>query len=103
MPSTAAKDAAEIDAKRVASTYGVTNELQVGEVTSRALVDAADEVVARDVKTVLAQSDPQHGVSVKDGTARLTGKVPSGCEPLEAVTIARATTGVRAVVEAMTP
>ncbi len=104
VPSTAAKDAAEIDAKRVDGTRGVTNELQVVEAAGRALVDATDQIVARDVKTVLAQSDFKHiGVSVKDGVARLTGKVPSGWERLEAATLARATTGVRAVDDAMTP
>jgi osmotically-inducible protein OsmY len=103
VPTTAAKDAAGMDAKNTDGVRSVTNDLQVVASANREMVNAKDEIVT--VKTALqAQSDFKHiNVSVKNGVARLTGKLPSGWRRLDAVTLVRATTGVRSVDDELRP
>jgi hyperosmotically inducible protein len=101
VPSAAAKQAAEANARKVSGVKDVHNELQVVADAKRDAVDAKDEDIERGVEKTLASSSSTGrddiDVEVKDGVVRLTGSVPSESDRLAAGFAARKTPGVRAV------
>jgi hyperosmotically inducible protein len=101
VPSAAAKQAAEADARKVSGVKDVRNDLQVVADAKRDAVDAQDDEIAKGVEQSLAKSErvDEDGidVSVKGGVVRLTGTVDSESDRLAAGFVARSTPGVRAV------
>ncbi len=99
VPSTAAKKAAEADARKVSGVTRVVNELQVVPSAAREAVKAKDADVKANVEQSIAAHDTLKNVDVevKDGVVRLTGTVPSEDARLTAAIAARSTAGVRAV------
>ena len=79
----------------------VKNELQVVPKAQQERVEARDDDVQKQVQDRLKQRDDlagtSVGVEVKNGVARLTGKVASEEQRLAAAITARSTPGVRAV------
>jgi hyperosmotically inducible protein len=94
-----AKAAAEADARDVSGVKRVMNELQVVSSAKQPAVEARDDEIEGDVKKGFAtHADFKDiGVEVKNCVARLTGAVPTGIERLQAMQVARATTGVCSV------
>jgi len=77
----------------------VDNELEVVSSASKQRVDARDADITRDLALTF-KGHPEFkdlSSSVKNGTVRLTGTVPSGWDQLEALRVSRHVTGVRAV------
>lgn len=105
VPTAAAKSAAEAATKSIDAVRSVSNELQVVAESKRENVDLKDDVVTRDVKLALkTRADFKHvDVTVKNGVARLTGKLPSGWQRVEAATLVRSTKGVRSVADDLRP
>lgn len=101
VPSEEAKRAAEADARQVSGVRQVRNDLQVVPKAQQERVEARDEDVQKQVEQRLQQRQDLAGadvdVEVKNGVARLTGKVTSEDQRLAAAVAARSTPGVRAV------
>lgn len=99
VPTTAAKAAAEENARKVDGVKTVTNELQVVPSDQQQAVQAKDDVVQGRVKETLARTDDLSRVTVEvqNGVARLSGTVPNNEQRLRAAVAARTTSGVRAV------
>ncbi|HXC50684.1 MAG TPA: BON domain-containing protein [Candidatus Limnocylindrales bacterium] len=98
VPSANAKAQAAAEAKKVAGVKNVRNELQVVAEAKQENVKASDQEVASDVKQKLRENDLDNvSVDVKNCIVRLTGKVPSRQERIEAMQVARAARGVCAV------
>jgi hyperosmotically inducible protein len=102
VPNDTAKRAAEAEVSKVSGVKSVHNELQVVPQQAQKAVKANDaeikESIAKKVdKAVIDDSDIK--VDVKDGVVRLTGEVGRQTDRLRALTIARATDGVRSVVD----
>jgi len=102
VPNDAAKRAAEADAKKVSGVKSVRNELQIVPSAAKEAVKEKDD----DIKNLVAKrvdetlGDGSHvDVEVKNGVVRLTGKVERQTDRLSALTTARATPGVRSVVD----
>jgi osmotically-inducible protein OsmY len=98
VPSQEGKAGAEADVDKVSGVKGVKNGLQVGARVRQSAGQVRDGEIEREVKKAL--DTPTFGditVDVKNGVVRLTGTVPSWAWRLEAVAVARATPGVRAV------
>jgi hyperosmotically inducible protein len=98
VPSQEAKAAAEADAHKVSGVKRVENELQVVASVKQAAGQVRDEELGREVKKALdTPAFKDITVDVKNGVVRLTGTIPSWAWRLEAVAVARAIPGVRAV------
>jgi hyperosmotically inducible protein len=102
VPSEASKRAAEAEVTKVSGVKTVRNELQVVAPSAQAAVKAndteiKDRITKKVDKAVIDDSDIQ--VEVKDGVVRLTGEVERQTDRLRALTLARATDGVRSVVD----
>lgn len=102
VPSDASKRAAGAEVNKVSGVKKVRNELQVVAPSAQAAVKANDseikDRIAKKVdKAIIDDSDIQ--VDVKDGVVRLTGEVERQTDRLRALTLARATDGVRSVVD----
>jgi len=102
VPSESARRAAERSARAVNGVKGVTDELQVVAQAQQAAVKENDDQIKDRVEKrvdddAIAHSDID--VAVSKGVVRLTGKVPSEADRLQALTLARATSGVRSVVD----
>jgi osmotically-inducible protein OsmY len=99
VPSAQAKARAESEARKVASVTNVRNELQVVADAKQETVKTSDAELQANVKKRLAENEALKDVSidVNNCVVRLTGRVPSGEERLEAMQTARATRGVCAV------
>ncbi len=104
VPSDAARRAAEEEASAVTGVVRVENELAVVAHSDQERVAAKDSEIQERVIERLAK-DPDIGdnlaVEVSDGTVRLSGTVESQRARLHALTIARATDGVRSVVDSL--
>lgn len=105
VPSEQAKAAAAREVRKVAGVQGVENDLQVVAASEEERVAAEDGEVRSAIekrlqaREDLGDSDIQ--VEVSDGVARLTGNVDSQVDRVTALTVARATPGVRAVRDAL--
>jgi osmotically-inducible protein OsmY len=101
VPTTAAKQAAEAEARKVNGVKGVTNDLQIVAERKQEAVAAKDEdikdAVEKAIDRKLATKGDDVTVDVKAGVVRLTGTVPTQDARVAAATTARATKGVKAV------
>jgi hyperosmotically inducible protein len=99
VPSNEARTEAVEQAKRVDGVAQVKDEIAIVPESKRELVEMRDEDLERSVKNDLKKHSELDGVKVevKNGVARLTGKVDSQTLQLKAATVARAVKGVRAV------
>lgn len=104
VPTQEAKAAAEADAKKVSGVKSVVNDLQVVPESKQPAVEAKDDDIQQRLTASLNEHDSLDGINVevKNGVARLTGKVGSGSDRLQAAVIARSTKGVRSVEDDMT-
>lgn len=105
VPSSDARRAAESEVKAVAGVTRVENQLTVVAPANQEQVAAKDaEIKDRVVDRLEANEDVGDDVAVEvsNGAVRLTGTVDSQSERLQALTIARATNGVRSVVDSLT-
>ena len=100
VPSQDASRVAEATAKETAGVRGVDNELQVVAAAERDQVKATDEQIKERVETRFDDTpNTDIGVEVSGGVVRLSGTVPSQVDRLQALSLARAITGVRSVVD----
>jgi osmotically-inducible protein OsmY len=103
VPTAAAKKAAEAEARKVSGVKGVSNDLQVVAEQKQDAVAAKDEdikdAVEKAIDRKLASTGDDVTVDVKGGVVRLTGTVPSQDARVSAATTARATKGVKAVLQ----
>jgi osmotically-inducible protein OsmY len=101
VPSAAAKQAAEAEARKVDNVKQVKNELQVVPKAKQEAVQARDEDLERAIDQAIDRRDDLKAadidVDVKNGVARLTGTVPSVEDRLAAAITARSVAGVRSV------
>ena len=99
--SAEAKRAAEADARQVSGVRTVHNELEVVPKAKQERVEARDDDLQKEVAQRLKQREDLSGssvdVDVKNGVARLTGKVENDDQRLAAAVTARSTPGIRAV------
>ena len=104
VPTAEAKSAAEAEARAVSGVKSVDNQLTVVPASEEKQVENNDAAIKdRVVKRLDNIPDIGDDVSVEvsNGTVRLTGTVDSQGERLQAITTARATTGVRSVVDSL--
>lgn len=99
VPTAEVKNAAGLEASKVSGVLQVDNQLEVVPTSSKKFVDAKDADITRDLALVFKDHSEFKGIttSVKNGTVRLTGAVPSGWDQLNALRIARRVAGVRTV------
>jgi osmotically-inducible protein OsmY len=106
VPTDAAKQAAAAEARRIGGVRSVENELQVVSKTQQDRVASKDGDIENAIEQRLEArsdlADSKIGVEVSNGVARLTGSVESQGDRLTALTVARATSGVRAVIDDLT-
>jgi osmotically-inducible protein OsmY len=105
VPSSEARRAAESEAQAVSGVKRVDNQLTVVAPANQERVAAKDaDIKERVVDRLEAHDDVGEDVAVEvsNGTVRLTGTVDSQGERLQALTIARSTSGVRSVVDGLT-
>jgi hyperosmotically inducible protein len=102
VPTEEAKRAAEAEVHKVSGVQKINNELRVVPDSQQQRVEAKDE----DIKANLAKrldagvlEDDDINIEVSAGVVRLTGSVDNQSERLRALTVARATPGVRSVVD----
>jgi hyperosmotically inducible protein len=104
VPTAEAKSAAEAEARAVSGVKSVDNQLTIVPASEEKQVDNNDAAIKdRVVKRLDNIPDIGDDVSVEvsNGTVRLTGTVDSQGERLQAITTARATSGVRSVVDSL--
>ncbi len=100
VPSTAAKQAAENEARKVSGVKAVKNELEVVSKANQEAVKVRDDELQKKVDEALATpplNESDIDVEVKNGVVRLTGKVPSQGHRMAAAIVARSVAGVRSV------
>lgn len=104
VPTAESKAAAEAEARKTSGVASVKNQLQVVASAKQPAVKANDDVVSENLRTNLKEHSELTDVDieVKNCVARLTGTVPSGIERVEALQVARATSGVCAVKDDLT-
>jgi osmotically-inducible protein OsmY len=104
VPTDAAKRAAESEVRKVSGVKAVDNKLTIVPAAAEKQVAASDADIKDRVEDRL-EKDAAVGhdidVEVSNGTVRLTGTVTSQSERLQALTTARATAGVRSVVDSL--
>jgi hyperosmotically inducible protein len=98
-----AKDAATAETRKVEGVKSVTNELQIVAPGKQAAVAENDDAIKTAVSKRLdgnsQLSDAHISIEVKNGIARLTGDVQNQSDRLTALTVTRATSGVRGLVD----
>jgi hyperosmotically inducible protein len=102
VPSASAKSAAEAEVAKVSGVKKVRNELQIVAPAAQAAVEANDEEIKERIAKKVDDAsidDASIEVEVKDGVVRLSGEVERQTDRLRALTVARATDGVRSVVD----
>ena len=103
VPSQQAKQAASDEVRKVGDVRSVKNELQVVAEAKAERVAEKDSDVKSAIETRLGArgelGDADIDVEVSNGVARLTGSVDSQSDRMTALTVARATSGVRAVLD----
>lgn len=103
VPSAEAKKAATREVQKVSGVRSVNNELQVVAAKDADRVAETDGVISSAIEKRLESRSDLEGsaidVEVKDGVARLTGRVDSQVDRMTALTTTSATSGVRAVLD----
>jgi hyperosmotically inducible protein len=102
VPTEASKRASEAAVAKVSGVQKVRNQLQVVASPAQMAVKADDADIKVLIAKRLADAQMDHAnfnVEVTDGVARLTGNVDRQSDRLRGLTIARATPGVRSVVD----
>ena len=103
VPSQDAKQAASEEVRKVGGVRSVNNELQVvAEAKADQVADKDGDVKSAIEKRLEARNDLEGAdidVEVSNGIARLTGSVDSQVDRMTALTVTRATSGVRAVLD----
>jgi hyperosmotically inducible protein len=103
VPTTAAKAAAEAEARKVSGVKSVQNDLQIVAAAKQDAVAAKDEDIQNAVEQALERRQAVTGdgiaVEVKGGVVRLTGSVPNDAARVTAATTARSAKGVKAVLQ----
>jgi hyperosmotically inducible protein len=98
-----AKDAATAETRKVDGVKSVANELQIVAPGKQAAVaendDAIKDALSKRLEGNSQLSDAHIALEVKNGIARLTGDVQSQSDRITALTITRATHGVRGLVD----
>jgi hyperosmotically inducible periplasmic protein len=106
VPTEGARQEAEREVGKVDGVKGIENALQVVPHVSAGAVGEQDEHVKQAIERRLKErtdlSDSSIDVEVADGVARLKGTVESQADRLSALTVARTTDGVRAVIGDLT-
>ncbi len=101
--STAAKEAATSEARAVDGVKSVVNELQVVAPAEQSAVAASDSAIDEAVQERLDANARLQNASiktdVKNGVVHLTGTVDSQSDRITALTVTRATHGVRGLVD----
>jgi hyperosmotically inducible periplasmic protein len=101
--SQATKESAAAEARKVDGVTRVVNELQVVAPGKQAATaekdDAIQDAVSKRLGANSQLSDAHISIEVKNGIARLTGDVQGRSDRLTALTVTRATPGVRGVVD----
>jgi len=100
--SAAAKSQAAEEVRKVEGVRNVVNELEVVAPENAARVENTDEALADVIESRLERRETLADdvkVEVSNGVARLSGTVDSYSERLTALSLARATLGVRRVVD----
>src|SRR5262245_32979785 len=97
------KTAAERSAMKVNGVKSVRNELQVVPDVAAKRVEAADDqiqdAVHKRIEERQALKDDDINIEVKNGVVRLSGTVDGFGERMTALTVARATEGVKSVID----
>jgi osmotically-inducible protein OsmY len=105
VPSERAKQAASDEVRQVGGVKSVENALQIVAETQADRVAEKDTDIKASIEKRLAARDDLRDsdidVEVSDGVARLTGSIDSQVDRLTALTAARATSGVRAVLDGL--
>jgi len=105
VPSERAKQAASDEVRKVGGVKSVNNDLQIVAETQADRVAEKDAVIKAAIEKRLAArddlGDSDIDVEVSNGVARLTGTIGSQIDRLTALTAARATSGVRAVLDGL--
>jgi osmotically-inducible protein OsmY len=105
VPTSGAKTAAAAEVQKVDGVKQVKNELQVVPESGQAAVKQNDDQIEAAIEERLKArselSDASIEVDVQNGVARLTGTVDNQAERLTALTVARATAGVRSINDAL--
>jgi len=105
VPSEGAKQAASDEVRKVGGVKSLNNDLQIVAETQAARVAEKDTVIKAAIEKRLAArddlGDSDIDVEVSNGVARLTGSIDSQVDRLTALTAARATSGVRAVLDGL--
>jgi osmotically-inducible protein OsmY len=103
VPSEGAKRAATEEVRKVGGVRSVSNELQVVPAQDANRVAEKDGDIQSAIETRLEArgelDDSDIDVAVSNGVARLTGSVNSQVDRMTALTVTRATSGVRAVLD----
>ena len=104
VPTPAVKSAAGAEADKIFGVHKLNNELEVVSTAARPAVEAKDVDISRDVALASENRMAMKNVtaSVKNGTVRLAGTVPTGWDALDVVRIVRRVTGVHGVVNELT-
>jgi hyperosmotically inducible protein len=99
------KDRAGAEARKIKGVASVDNLLQVVPDVAASAVDESDDAITEAVRKRIeeraALSDAQIDVQTANGVVRLTGTVASRNDQLTALTVARATSGVKTVVDGL--
>lgn len=99
VPSESAKTAAAAEARKVSGVRSVKNQLQVVSSARQDLVKRNDEEIRTEVeRRMQSLSGADIDVEVKNGIVRMSGTVDQSSDYLEAMVIARSTSGVRSIV-----
>ena len=103
VPSDAARQVAEAEARKVDGVVNVKNELQVVTDDMKEDVEAQDsdlkDAISKKIETRSELKDADIDVEVSNGVARLTGTVQSQTGRLTALTTARSVPGVRSAID----
>ncbi len=103
VPNAASKTLAEAEASKVSGVAKVQNQLQVVAPSQKDMVVATDKNLQANLKVAFDTRPELKDVSteVKAGVVRLTGTVYSTWDKLNAIRIARFTSGVKGVEDAL--
>lgn len=103
VPSERSKQAASNVVRKVSGVRSVNNELQIVAAEDADRVAQKDDVIRAAIEERLGArselADSDIDVAVSDGVARLTGEINSQVDRMTALTVTRATSGVRAVLD----
>lgn len=99
------KSRAAAEARMISGVKGVENDLQIVPDVAAKRVEAADDQVQAAIEKRLGArdslDDAKIHVAVENGVVRLTGSVETQSDRLTALTLARNTTGVNSVIDAL--